>query len=117
MLTLKIFQVLAREPGASKLRSLSLTVMFRPQVIITALGAARIHRGLIDYPAFNDSAKAAGGTVEWPNGLNNSESTSPLSNRSCPTKREHDTKGVSVVVGAFPVAMSSTEVHRAERNV
>lgn len=86
--------------------------MLRPQVIITALGAARIHRGLIDYPALNGSAKAASGT-EWANVHNRSEITSPISHQSCPAKREHDTEGVSVVVGAFSVT-SSTEVHRAE---
>ncbi|KAF8261450.1 hypothetical protein EI94DRAFT_798114 [Lactarius quietus] len=82
-------------------------------LIITSLGAARLHRGLVDYPALARSTKAASGIERATNGLN-SEATSPLSHHSYQTKREHDTERVSVVLDALPAATSSTEAHKVE---
>ncbi|KAI9455444.1 hypothetical protein BJY52DRAFT_1386110 [Lactarius psammicola] len=107
-----IFQNLAREPAASKLRSSSLTVMFCTQVVITALGAARIHRGLVDHPPFNGSAEVVGGT-KWANEPN-SKPVSPFSHQSHRTKRQHDAEGGSVVLDTLPVTTSVSEVHKAE---
>lgn len=73
-------------------------------VIITSLGAARIHRGLVDYPALNCSVKTAHGTDCA--GEHNREPVSPQGFRAM---RGHDTEGVEV-----PVTTCSSEVHKTE---
>jgi hypothetical protein len=80
-----------------------------PQVlgmVIASLGAARIHRGLVDFPALNSTAKTAHGT-EWA-GEHNREAVSPQGFR---TMRSHDSDGVKV---AHPVTTYSSEVHKTE---
>jgi len=79
-------------------------------VIITALGAARIHRELVDYPAFNCSTQGTDGN-EWANEVHSGPVSPPMSHQSCQTKRGRDS--VSVVLDALPVMTSSTEARRA----
>lgn len=80
-------------------------------VMIASLGAARLHRGLVDFPALNSSAKTAHGT-EWAC-EHKREVVSP---QSCRTMRGHDTEGVEVVLDALPVTRYSTsEVLKTEK--
>ena len=81
--------------------------MFCAQVVIASLGAARIHRGLVEFPALNCSAKTTHGTDRA--GEHNHEPVSPQSWRKM---RSHD-RG-EVVLNAPPVTACSTEVHKAE---
>ncbi len=82
-------------------------------MIITALGAARIHRGLVDYPAFNGSPQVVNG-IERANEPD-SELVSPFSHQSHQPKRLPDAEGGSVVVlDTLPITTSGSEVHRAE---
>ncbi|KAI9442612.1 hypothetical protein H4582DRAFT_1929486 [Lactarius indigo] len=92
-----IFQASARKPATSKLCPLSLT----------AVGAARIYRGLVDYPAFDSSAKM----VNEPHDA----LASPISHQTYQAKKQHDAEGRSVVLGTLPVKTSGgSEVPRGE---
>ncbi|KAH9062475.1 hypothetical protein EDB87DRAFT_1682118 [Lactarius vividus] len=59
-------------------------------LIITALGAARLYRGLIDYPASNNSVK------------------------SYRAKKQHDAEGGSIVLDSLAAKTSGSEVAREE---
>ncbi|KAH9159856.1 hypothetical protein EDB89DRAFT_2082913 [Lactarius sanguifluus] len=63
-------------------------------LIITALGAARLYRGLIDYPASNNSVKSY--------------------RRAYRTKMQHDAEGGSIVLDNLPDKTSDSEVTREE---
>ena len=78
--------------------------MFCAQVVISSLGAARIHRGLVDFPALHASVKTAHGTGE--------HAREPVSPQSWRTKRGHDTEDVGVVLNAPPGTTCSTEIHK-----
>lgn len=87
--------------------------MFCNQVVISSLGATRIHRGLVDFPALKAlkaSAKTTHGTECA--GEHNREPVRPHSWRT--TKRIHDTEDVECVLNAPPVTTCSTEVHKEE---
>ncbi|KAH9048280.1 hypothetical protein EDB84DRAFT_1557074 [Lactarius hengduanensis] len=73
---------------------------------IVPLGAARLYRGLIDYPAFNGLVTV----VNEPLG----EHSSPFSHQTYRTKQKHDSKGGSVVLDILPVKASGSEVPKGE---
>ncbi|KAH9169966.1 hypothetical protein EDB89DRAFT_2230925 [Lactarius sanguifluus] len=75
-------------------------------LIISPLGAARLFRELIDYPASNGVVKVVSG----PHG----EHSSPVSHQSHQTKKQHDSEGGSVVLDILPVKTSESEVPKGE---
>ncbi|KAH9006164.1 hypothetical protein EDB86DRAFT_3070183 [Lactarius hatsudake] len=73
--------------------------------IIAPLGAARLYRGLIDYPATNGLVKV----VNEPRG----EQSSPFSHQTYRTK-QHDSVGGSVALDTLPVKTSDSGVLERE---
>ncbi|KAH9035734.1 hypothetical protein EDB85DRAFT_2288506 [Lactarius pseudohatsudake] len=100
------FQAFARKPAASKLRLLYLTGMYRTQVVISPLGAARLFRELIDYPTSNGVVKVVSG----PHG----EHSTPFSHKSHQTKKQHDSGGETIVLDILPVKTTDSEVPKGE---
>jgi hypothetical protein len=84
--------------------------MIRTQVGITALGAARLYRGLFDFPVLNSPAKVVS-DPERANELNRevTEVVSP-----CSHQPRHDAEGGSVVLDIRRVSTSGSEVHTVE---
>ncbi|KAH8994749.1 hypothetical protein EDB86DRAFT_1244775 [Lactarius hatsudake] len=84
-------------------------------LIITALGAARLYRGLIDYPASNSSVKVVSSSSG-----RHSELVSPFSHqthrKAYRAKIQHDAGGGSIVLDNLnlPVKTSDSEVTRGE---
>jgi hypothetical protein len=79
-------------------------------VVITAFGAARLYRGLADFPVLNSSPKIASDT-ERVNELNRevTEVVSP-----CLHQPLHDAEGGLVVLDIRQVSTSGSEVHMEE---
>ncbi|KAH9050969.1 hypothetical protein EDB83DRAFT_2522419 [Lactarius deliciosus] len=73
--------------------------------IIAPLGAARLYRGLIDYPATIGLVKV----INEPRG----EHSSPFSHQTYRTK-QHDSAGGSVALDTLPVKTSDSEVLKGE---
>ncbi|KAH9062474.1 hypothetical protein EDB87DRAFT_1682117 [Lactarius vividus] len=83
-----------------------LDLMFQPLgLTIAALGAARLYRGLIDYPASNGLVMV----VNKPH----SELLSPFSHQTCRTAQHNEEAG-SVVPDSLAVKTSGSEVARGE---
>ncbi|KAH9036731.1 hypothetical protein EDB83DRAFT_1757480 [Lactarius deliciosus] len=83
-----------------------LNLMFQPLgLIITPLGAARLYRGLINYPVSNGLAMVVN--------EHHGEPFSPFSHQACRTA-QHDAEGGSVVLDSLPVKTSGSEVARGE---
>ncbi|KAH9062472.1 hypothetical protein EDB87DRAFT_305303 [Lactarius vividus] len=75
-------------------------------LIISPLGAARLYRELIDYPASNGLVKV----VNEPHG----EHSSPFSYQMYQTKQQHDSEGGPIVLDILPVKTSESEVPKGE---
>ncbi|KAH9001600.1 hypothetical protein EDB92DRAFT_2110559 [Lactarius akahatsu] len=74
-------------------------------LIIVPLSAARLYRGLIDYPS-----NGLVTVVNEPLG----EHSTPFSHQTYRTKQKHDSEGGSVVLDILPVKTSGSEVPKGE---
>ncbi|KAH9018190.1 hypothetical protein EDB83DRAFT_2528470 [Lactarius deliciosus] len=75
-------------------------------LIISPLGAARLFRELIDYPASNGVVKV----VNEPHG----EHSTPSSHQLHQTKKQHDSEDGTVVLDILPVKRSDSDVPKGE---
>ncbi|KAH9067630.1 hypothetical protein EDB87DRAFT_14857 [Lactarius vividus] len=75
-------------------------------LVVTPLGAARLYRGLIDYPTSNSLVKV----VNEPHG----EHSFPFSHQTYRTKQQHDSGGRSAVLDILPVRTPESEVPKGE---
>ncbi|KAH9056692.1 hypothetical protein EDB87DRAFT_1833636 [Lactarius vividus] len=75
-------------------------------LIIAPLGAARLYRGLIDYPASHGLVNV----VNEPHG----EHSSPFSHQTYRTKKKHDREGGSIVLDSLPVKTSDSKFPKGE---